>query len=72
MSRRRAGSLFAGAALAVTAVALLAGFGAGTALSVSCDLGALRPIGDVVAPGRTSAAVLTNITRRGYFPSQPA
>src|SRR5438477_10295383 len=36
--RRRAGSLFAGAVLAVTAVALLAGFGAGPARPASCDL----------------------------------
>jgi penicillin-binding protein 1A len=42
--RRRAGTLLAGLAVAVGVVLVLAGFGAGTALSVSCDLKSLRPI----------------------------
>ncbi len=64
--RRRAGSLFAGAALAVTAVALLAGFGAGTALSVSCDLGALRPI----AIGQNSFVYAADGTLLGSIPAE--
>src|SRR5947208_8749678 len=64
--RRRAGSLFAGAALAVTAVALLAGFGAGTALSVSCDLGALRPI----ALGQNSFVYAADGTLLGSIPAE--
>jgi len=42
--RRRAGALAAAALVAVAAVVLAAGIGAGTALSVSCDLDSLRPI----------------------------
>src|SRR5881398_1568925 len=64
--RRRAGSLFAGAALAVTAVALLAGFGAGTAFSLSCDLGALRPI----AIGQNSFVYAADGTLLGSIPAE--
>src|SRR5436190_19587571 len=41
--RKRAGTLIAAALIALVAVVVLAGFGAGTALSVSCDLDSLRP-----------------------------
>src|SRR5438874_1767457 len=63
--RRRAGTLFAGAVLAATAVVLLAGFGAGTALSVTCDLGALRPI----AIGQNSFVYAADGTLLGSIPA---
>jgi penicillin-binding protein 1A len=42
--RRRAGTAIAGTAVALAGVIVLAGFGGGVALSVSCDLNALQPI----------------------------
>src|SRR5689334_11058950 len=64
--RRRAGTLLAGGLLAIVVVALAAGFGAGTALSVSCDLGALRPI----AIGQNSFVYAADGSLLGSIPAE--
>jgi penicillin-binding protein 1A len=64
--RKRAGALVATALIALVAVAVLAGFGAGTALSVSCDVDALRPI----AIGQNSFVYAADGSLLGSIPAE--
>ena len=64
--RRRAGTLLGAAIAAIAAVAILAGFGAGTALSVSCDLGSLRAI----EIGQNSFVYAADGTLLGSIPAE--
>jgi penicillin-binding protein 1A len=64
--RRRAGTLFAGVLLAICVAALVAGLGAGTALSVTCDLGSLRAI----EIGQNSFVYAADGTLLGSIPAE--
>src|SRR4029078_6314133 len=64
--RRRAGTLLAGAVAAIATIAVLAGFGAGTALSVSCDIGSLRAI----EIGQNSFVYAADGTLLGSIPAE--
>jgi penicillin-binding protein 1A len=64
--RRRAGTLLAGAVVTIAVALLLAGFGAGTALSVSCDLGSLR----ATEIGQNSFVYAADGTLLGAIPAE--
>jgi penicillin-binding protein 1A len=64
--RKRAGLLVAAALIAIIAVVVLAGFGAGTALSVSCNLDTLRPI----AIGQNSFVYAADGSLLGSIPAE--
>jgi penicillin-binding protein 1A len=64
--RRRAGLVLAIVGAILVVVLLFAGFGAGTAFSFSCDLGALRPI----AIGQNSFVYAADGTLLGSIPAE--
>src|SRR5438046_7794555 len=64
--RKRAGTLIAAALAALVAVVVLAGFGAGTALSVSCNLDSLRP----TAIGQNSFVYAADGSLLGSIPAE--
>jgi penicillin-binding protein 1A len=64
--RKRAGTLVAAALIALVVVVVLAGFGAGTALSVSCDLDSLRP----TAIGQNSFVYAADGSLLGSIPAE--
>src|SRR5438067_9827079 len=64
--RKRTGMVLAAVLATLLVVALLAGFGAGTALSISCDLGTLRPI----AIGQNSFVYAADGTLLGSIPAE--
>ena len=64
--RRRTGIIFAAVGSAIAAILLFAGFGAGTAFSLSCDLGSLRPI----AIGQNSFVYAADGSLLGSIPAE--